>query len=301
MNVLINGGTGFLGGRLARTLIARGHAVSILTRGGVSPSWSQEIPRVYWAVQPSAHVIEALSRVDAVVNLAGASIGDRRWSERRKLELAKSRIGSTVALVQAIASASPRPRVLLNTSAADYYGDAGDSVLTEDAPPGTSFLADLCVRWEDAARNAEQLGVRVVLPRTGIVLAAQGGALAKMTLPFRLFVGGPYGTGTQWFPWVHSADAIAAMMFSLTDPHIVGPFNLVAPQAVRMREFCRALGRALHRPSWAPLPGPLLTMVLGEMAETILHSKRIVPQVLMKSGFSFVHPTLATAFADIYA
>ena len=300
MNILLSGGTGFIGRLLTRTLLLQGHAVSLLSRRPLPADFPTAAQTIPWEGRATPQLIEKIARADAVVNLAGASIGERRWTVDRKREIEESRLATTKVIVDAIALSPRRPAVLLSASAVGYYGDAGSDAVTELHPPGNGFLAGLCVRWEAAAREVERLGVRVVFPRMGVVLAPDGGALARMAAPFRLFAGGPLGSGKQWFPWVHSEDVVHAISYALTADALSGPFNLVAPEPVTMEQFARHLGNALHRPSWIRVPGPLLSFALGEMAEMILHGARVIPEVLIHSGFSFRYPTLAGAFAEIF-
>ena len=238
---------------------------------------------------------------DAVVNLTGESIGARRWSAKRKQEILSSRVETTRTIVEAIGRTSKKPSTLLNASAVGYYGIVENGEVTENHPPGNDFLADVCVRWEEEARKAERFGVRVVLPRTGVVLAKDGGALRRMTLPFKLFAGGPLGSGNQWFPWIHIEDEIGAMNHILQHPTISGPVNLAAPQPITMRQFCSALGKAMHRPSWAPVPTFVLKIILGEMAEAlVLGSQKAVSQKLLDSGYRFKYSSIDDALAQIF-
>jgi uncharacterized protein (TIGR01777 family) len=276
MKVLIAGGHGFIGTRLQEALRKRGDEAIALPRFGTAP----------WAVDGA----------DAVVNLAGASIAGKRWTAAYKQEIRESRLQSTRALVDAIASAGRKPRVLVNASAVGYYGDSGDDPVDETARPGGDFLAELVKAWEAEARRAS---VRSVQIRTGHALAAHGGALAKMIPPFKAFVGGPIGSGRQWFPWIHLDDEVSAILFAV-DRDIAGPFNLAAPGIVTMKEFAAALGRALHRPSWAPVPAPVLRVVVGELAEALLTGQRAIPARLQEVGFRFRFPALEGALGDLF-
>ncbi len=299
MNVLVAGGTGFLGSNLIRALLREGEKVTVLTRRIPDAPMSGVRYDEWDGVSPE-RIVGHLRTADALVNLSGASIGAGRWTRARKRLLVDSRLITTGTLVAAMESASSRPSVFLNASAVGYYGDCGDDVVTESHLPGTGFLADLCLQWETAALQSRTLGVRVVLPRTGVVLAAEGGALARMALPFRLCVGGSLGSGRQWFPWIHIDDAVDAMVFALRREEVSGPMNVVAPGAVRMREFARALGNALGRPALMRVPGRLLTLALGEMADMVLASQHVLPQVLAEHNFRFEHSDLPSAFASIW-
>jgi uncharacterized protein (TIGR01777 family) len=190
--------------------------------------------------------------------------------------------------------------VLINQSAVGYYGNVPVLPVEEDHPAGNDFLSYVCTQWEGEARKAEELGVRVVLPRTGIVLAARGGALPRMLLPFKLFIGGPLGSGTQWFPWIHLDDEIGALIVALENDQLSGPVNLAAPESVTMKQFCTALGNALHRPSWVPVPGVVLKIALGEMAgPLLLGGQRVIPRKLQEAGYSFKFPKLDDALRDV--
>lgn len=316
MNVLIAGGTGFLGKALITELLAAGHRVTVLTRRpegarrmldqralGQGP-YGQGMPGqagldrgvgiAAWRDLPGA-----LQGMDGVVNLAGESIGEKRWTARRKAELVDSRLATTRALVQALAQGEPRPKVLVNASAVGYYGDRAELV-DEDSAPGDDFLAGLCRQWESAAADATRLGVRVVRVRTGVVLSRDGGALTRMLLPFKLFAGGPMGTGGQGFPWVHRADAVGLFRFALENDSVVGPVNAVAPETVDNAAFARALGRTMRRPCWLPVPGFALRLLLGEMADALLLSGQfVVPAAAQRCGYRWRFPELAGALADV--
>jgi uncharacterized protein (TIGR01777 family) len=277
MKVLIAGASGLIGTRLLAALHARGDEAVALPRFGTAP----------WDVDG----------VDAVVNLAGASIAGKRWSPEYKKELGDSRVLPTRALVEAIEKARQQPRVLVNGSAVGFYGDGGDKVIDESSGPGKDFLAGLVGAWEAEALKAP---VRTVVLRTGIVLSSKGGALEKMVPPFKAFVGGPIGSGKQWLPWIHLQDEVSAILFCLDHDSLQGPVNLAAPGIVNMKEFAKGLGRALHRPSWAPVPAPALRLAVGEFAEALLTGQRAVPKKLENAGFKFQFPTLDQALANLF-
>jgi uncharacterized protein (TIGR01777 family) len=241
---------------------------------------------------------KALEESDAVINLAGEPVAAGRWTTDRKAAMRSSRVGTTTALVAALSQLRHRPTVLVSASAIGYYGPRGDEPLTEEAASGTGFLAELCRDWEAAARAAEPLGIRVVLPRIGVVLGP-GGALAKMLPAFRMGLGGPIGRGTQWMSWIHRDDLIELLLAVLTQD-LRGPINATAPQPVTNREFSRALGRALHRPTWARVPGLVLRILFGQMAEELLLTgQRVVPRRAEAMGFRFQYPTLEEALRGI--
>ena len=276
MRVVVAGASGLIGSALTRALRERGDAAVALPRFASGP----------WSVEGA----------DAVVNLAGASVAGKRWSPAYKKEIEQSRVLTTRAVVDAIRAAQRKPRVLINASAVGYYGGRGDEVLDESAAPGADFLANLSRQWEAEAQRAP---VRSVQLRTGIVLSARGGALGKMVPPFKAFVGGPVGSGRQWFPWIHLADEVAAILWCI-DREVTGPVNLAAPGIVTMKEFAKALGRALHRPSWAPVPAAPLRILLGEFASALLEGQRAVPKKLLDSGFRFRFENVDAALRDLF-
>jgi uncharacterized protein len=309
MRIVIAGGTGFLGGPLAEVYAEEGHDVRVLTRG-LPVGESRHDPgtgvpgvnRVGWKPDgQSGPWASALDGADAVINLAGAGIADQRWTPQRKAELRDSRIVPTRSLVAAMASVGTPPPVLVSSSAAGYYGASGDEPKTEAAPPGGDFLAHLCEDWEAEARRAERASTRVVPIRTGVVLERTGGALAKMITPFRLFAGGRMGSGRQYLSWIHRIDWVELVRWIVETPAATGPINATAPMPVTNREFARALGRALHRPSLVPAPGFALKLALGEMAEPLLLTgARILPARAQALGFHFRYPEVDLAFRGIF-
>jgi uncharacterized protein (TIGR01777 family) len=297
MQVVVAGGSGFIGRALCRELLQAGHTVTVLTRraSNAQSSLPQEARVAEWSPGQPEPLVPLLSHTEAVVNLSGESVAARRWTPEFKQRLVDSRVQSTRTLVQALERADPRPTVLVNASAVGIYGDRGEEELTENSPPSSGFLAELAVRWEQAAEEATGLGVRVVKLRIGIVLGEGGGALEKMVLPFRLFVGGPFGSGRQWFPWVHLDDVTGLVLHALQHETLTGAVNVVSPGIVRLGEFCKALGRVMHRPSWLPVPGFALRLVAGELGETLLWSQRVLPQVALQTGYAFRYPQLEDA------
>lgn len=296
MHILLTGGTGLIGRALCAYWANQGHRLTV---------WSREPAKVPGLCGPQVRGIARLAEldgevVDAVVNLAGAPIADRPWSDKRKALLLASRVGLTEQLVSWLAQREQRPSVLLSGSAVGWYGDGGDHELREDMQPlGNDFAAQLCAAWEAAAVRAEALGIRVVLLRTGLVLAADGGLLARLRTPFRLGLGGRLGSGQQWMPWVHIADQIELIDFLLQHGEAHGPYNACAPQPVRNAEFTRALGQALNRPTLVPAPAFVLRAALGDMAELLLGGQRAVPSRLLDAGFSFRFTHLDVALADL--
>jgi uncharacterized protein (TIGR01777 family) len=235
---------------------------------------------------------------DAAVNLSGANIGARRWTDAFKKEIVESRVESTHAFVEAIAAARRKPRVFVNASAVGVYGGRGEEEVTEASSPGDDFLAGVCKASEAEASRAESLGVRTVLLRTGVVLSREGGALKQMLPPFKAFVGGPIGSGKQWLPWIHLDDEVALILWAI-DGSVRGPVNAVAPAPVRMKEFAHSLGRALHRPALFSVPPLVLRLGLGEMAEVLLEGQRALPRKALDAGFRFRFPELDPALRDL--
>jgi len=298
MRVIVTGGTGFIGSRLCENLFAKGHEVVLFTRDA-SRSRDRLHPGiniVSWA--PGAAWESWVDGAGAIVNLAGETIA-QRWTEAAKQRILASRVDAAARLCAAIEKAAVKPSVLVNAAAVGYYGPHGDETLDEDSPPGTDFLATTCVAWEKAARKAEALGVRVVLLRTGVVLGGDGGALAKMLPPFKAFAGGPIGSGEQWMSWIHRDDLVALFAFAIENQKATGPINGTAPNPVTMKEFAKALGHALHRPSLFPAPAAAVRLLLGEMATVVLDGQRVVPRKAEALGFTFRFTDVEAALRDV--
>ena len=294
MRIVLAGATGFIGSALVPALVGAGHEVVVLTR-----SAKKAVGAAAMVVWDGRSVdAGALAGADAVVNLSGATIAGTRWTARRKRGIVSSRVESTAAIVDAIAQLRPeqRPRVLVNASGIDYAGDAGDEIVDESVRPGETFLASVCVEWEAAALAAEALGLRVVLMRTPVVFARDALALKLMALPFRLLVGGRLGSGRQWFPWIHLADAVRLYISAIEDDALQGPVHMVAPEAVRQADVAREIGRALHRPSILPAPGWALKLGLGEQSDLLLGGQHAVSRKL--AAGAFLYPRLADALAE---
>ena len=307
MRVLLTGATGFVGRALVRALAERGDRGVALTRDPARARIAlPELADAFaWDPLGGPPPREAFDGVDAVVNLMGESVVGR-WTERKKRAILGSRETGTRNLAQGMrdaAGAGAAPRVLVSASACGYYGDRGDEELTEDAPPGEDFLPDVCVRWEAAASEAASAasGVRVVLLRTGMVAGRGGGFLAPLSRLTRLGLGGPAGSGRQWWPWVHLDDVVGLILHALDDEAVRGPLNVCAPAPARQREVARALGRVLRRPALAPAPAFALRLALGEFAVELLNSRRTLPAAALASGYAFRHPDLDAALRDIYA
>ena len=303
MRILISGSTGFLGTPLVRKLQERGQTVvrlarPVTTRKSVPGDGMQTVS---W--DPIAGKLDAAGAegADALVHLAGASIADERWSAERKEQLRTSRVDATRQLMGALANLRKPPRVIVGASAIGYYGNRGEETLTERSAPGNDFLAGVCREWEAETARGAEFGARVVSLRLGIILAAHGGALQKMLLPFKLGVGGRLGNGQQWMSWITLTEVINIIQFALTASELSGPVNTVAPNPVRNMEFTRVLAKALHRPALFPAPPFALRLALGEMADALLlSSARVMPVKLADSGYQFVQPELPAALWDIF-
>ncbi len=301
MKVLVSGATGLIGSALQQALVARGDQVITLIRPSTSNASEQTI---HW--DPSLGTIDraALERqgpIDAVIHLAGAGIADKRWTAARKEEILSSRVNSTRILADAVVSLSHQPEVFVSGSAIGIYGNRGDEILTESSSEGSGFLADVCHAWEAAASAVPEAGIRTAFARTGIVLSAEGGALAKQLPLFRLGVGGRLGSGKQWTSWISIDDEVAGILAILDQTSLAGPINLTAPSPVTNAEFTRALGHALHRPAVLPVPVPALKVALGSelVDEALTASQRVEPTVLLASGFRFTDPEINEGLASI--
>lgn len=301
MNIIVAGGTGFIGRALCALLCQEGHRLTLLTRRpqAVHTLFGSAVTAVEWNGQEGGVWEQSLDGADAVINLAGAPIADARWSDARKRLLVSSRVLPTRLLVEAMSRRPAKPRTFINASGVGYYGARDDRVLDETAASGRGFLADLCMAWETEALRAGQSGVRVVLLRSGMVLEQDGGALPKMVVPFRLFAGGPVMPGTQWVSWIHRRDHLGLIRWALTTPSAAGPLNAVAPEAVTMTRFCEILGRVLHRPSWLPVPGTALRVALGELGTILTTGQRVTPAKAIAGGYQFQYPTLEPALRAI--
>ncbi|HEX7371323.1 MAG TPA: TIGR01777 family oxidoreductase, partial [Thermodesulfobacteriota bacterium] len=290
MKIFVTGGTGFVGKTLAPALVRTGHEVSILTRSGKGEtsgvSWIEGDPTQKGKWQ------EAVKEHGVVINLAGASLFTR-WTEEAKRMIRDSRILTTRHLLEAMDGG--KGKTFFSTSAIGYYGFHGDENLTEDSPPGGDFLALLARDWEAEAKEAEKKGCRVVITRFGIVLGEKGGALGQMIPLFNKYVGGPLGSGKQWFSWIHIEDLTRAFLFLLEHPEISGPVNFTAPNPVRNKELAQWLGRILGRPAFLPAPGFMLRLVLGEFGSILLEGQRVLPQKLVQAGFQFSYPEIDRA------
>jgi len=299
MKILITGETGFVGKQLTSRFIQEGNEVTILTR---SLKESGQLPKgiSYLQGDPTQKGSwqEAIPGHDVIVNLAGASIFSK-WSEEYKKLIRDSRVFTTRNIIEGIPSKFEREISLFSTSAVGYYGFHGDEEMDEESPPGSDFLARLAIEWEAEASKAKEKGARVVITRFGIVLGEKGGALGQMIPLFKKFIGGPIGSGQQWFSWVHIKDLAEAFAFLIKHPEISGPVNVCSPNPVKNKDLAKALGRALHRPSFMPAPGFMIKLVLGEFGSVILEGQRVLPRRLLKEGFTFQYPDIDKALKSI--
>ena len=305
MKVLIPGGTGLIGKALVQELKAHGHEPILLSRNPnknieqfadvqIEP-WNAKTPQGW------GHLV---NEVDAIVNLAGENLaGTRffptRWTPARKEKILNSRLQAGAAISAAVDAAEQKPNVVIQASAIGYYGVHGDEIITEDNQPGNDFVSQTSLKWEDSTTSVEKHAVRRVVIRSGIVLAKNDGALVRILLPYRLFVGGPFGNGKQWYSWIHHKDEAAAIRFLLENPKAQGVFNLTAPNPLTNAEFGQSLGRVMKRPSLIPLPGFVFRLMFGEVATVVLDGQRVLPQRLLDMDFEFQFPEVETAFTDI--
>jgi uncharacterized protein (TIGR01777 family) len=307
MRVFVTGGTGLVGARLIQCLEKRQNKVDLLTRrpDAARARFGPTVNVVEGDPTKAGSWMETAAECDAVVNLAGENLFARRWNDDFKKMIRDSRVQATANVAQALAK-NPRrpdggPRALVNASAIGVYGPRGDEELTEQSPPGNDYLATVCLDWEQAAREAELAGIRVVMIRTGVVLDKLGGALAQMLTPFKLGVGGPLASGRQWMSWIHHEDLVGLFLLTLDKAEAAGPINGAAPNPVTNKEFSKALGRALHRPAFLPLPGFMLRLRLGEVAEVLVTGQRVLPQRALALGYAFKFPTIDGALIDAVA
>ncbi|MBG1263230.1 TIGR01777 family oxidoreductase [Nostoc commune] len=304
MKVAITGATGFIGSRLLQRLHAKGDQIVVLTRKTtfaqkVFPSETfPNVEIVAYTPNVSGSWQSVIASCDGVVNLAGEPIGEGRWTPERKQEILNSRKLGTQKIVEAIANANPKPTVLINASAIGYYGTSETATFDETSLSGNDYLAQVCQIWEAQARKVKDAGVRLVILRFGIVLG-NGGALGKMITPFKLFAGGPIGSGRQWFSWIHVDDLVSLILEALTKPEIEGVYNGTAPNPVRMADLSQTLGEVMNRPSWLPVPGFAIEALLGDGAMVVLEGQQVLPKRTLETGFEYKYPNLQSALAQI--
>jgi uncharacterized protein (TIGR01777 family) len=304
MKIAISGATGFVGSRLVERLHTEGHRILVLTR---NTTFAQKV--FPFQAFPNLEIIsytpgvsgiwqDSIAGCDGVVNLAGEPIAEGRWTPERKQEILNTRKLGTQKIVEAIAKANPQPSVLVNTSAIGYYGTSETASFDEDSASGNDFLAQVCQEWEAEASKVKDASVRLVILRFGIVLG-NGGALAKMITPFKLFAGGPIGSGQQWFSWIHLDDIVSLIIQALTKPTMEGVYNATAPQPVRMNDLSTTMGNVMNRPSWLPVPGFAIEAILGDGAKVVLEGQQVLPKRTLESGFEFQYPNLPSALKQI--
>lgn len=302
MRALITGATGFVGRQLLERLDAPAVILSRNSRKARKSLSKYEITAFDWDAENQPAPAEAFEGVDTIFHLAGEPIAEGRWTAEKKRKLRESRVQGTRNLVQTLAQLPNKPRVLISASAIGYYGDRGDEILTEASAPREDFLGEICVAWERESRPAEQAGIRVVNPRIGIVLGPGGGAIKTMLTPFKLGLGSPLGTGRQYMSWIHLDDLAHQLLWAARDETIRGPINATAPHPVTNLEFTKALGNALNRPTLLPAPPMfVLRTVIGEFADALVQSQRVVPQRSLDAGFHFHYPDLEPALQQIFA
>lgn len=299
MKIIVAGSSGLIGSALIDSLRPDGHTISRLVRSGSVAIADVMSKMIRWEPPTGSIDLAAMEGADAVVSVAGASVAGGRWTKERKQILRRSRVDATHHLVSSMAQLKTKPRVFVSASAIGYYGNRGDEVLTETSTPGNDFLAQLCRDWEAEAAKAEHEGIRTVMLRFGIVLAAHGGALQQMLRPFRLGVGGRLGNGRQWMSWVMLDDVVGIIRYALTKDSPRGPVNTVAPNPVTNAEFTSVLAEVLHRPALFPAPRLALKLALGEMTDALLASQRVMPERLTELGYTFRHPQLKQALPSI--
>ncbi|MEH1951717.1 MAG: TIGR01777 family oxidoreductase [Nostoc sp.] len=304
MKVAITGATGFVGSLLVQRLQREGHKTVVLTRNTtfaqkVFPSEAfPNVEIVAYTPNASGSWQSVIASCDGVVNLAGEPIGEGRWTPERKQEILNSRKLGTQKIVEAIANANSKPSVLINASAIGYYGTSETATFDETSLSGNDFLAQVCQVWEAEARKVKDAGVRLVILRFGIVLG-NGGALGKMIPPFKLFAGGPIGSGRQWFSWIHVDDLVNLILQALTKPEIEGVYNATAPNPVRMADLSQALGQVMNRPSWLPVPAFAIEALLGDGAIVVLEGQQVIPKRTVQTGFEYKYPNLQSALTQI--
>jgi uncharacterized protein (TIGR01777 family) len=301
MQVIITGGTGTIGQRLAAHLLAHQYQVTVLSRRPVKPlTLPRQARFLHWDGRTSNGWLDAVETADIIINLAGAGVADRRWTRERKTLLLESRVQAGQAVVEAVSKAVNKPKTLIQASAVGYYGGRlDDKMLTEESDAGEDFLAEICIAWEEVTDPVLEMGLRRVIIRTGVVLDMAGGALPKMVLPFKFFAGGPVGSGKQWFPWIHWLDEVDAIRFLIENEHAAGPVNLSAPNPLKNRDFSGSIGKILGRPAVVPAPGVALKLMFGEMSDALLKGQRVIPAQLHALGYEFKFPEAESALHDL--
>lgn len=305
MRIIITGGSGLIGSQLSQTLATDGHEVIVLSRSPQKYTFPPGVTGVTWDGQTAVGWGHLAEGAGAIVNLAGESIGGQgfpppRWTAARKQRILQSRVDAGNAVTAAVEMAAHKPGVVIQASGIDYYGNiTSDTEITEAAPKGEGFLSDVAEVWEASTAAVEAMGVRRVTARSGVVLSLEGGALPQTMLPYKFFIGGPLGSGDQWWPWIHIADEVRALCFLINDQAAAGTFNLCAPHPLQQKQFGKVLGHVMGRPSFVPAPAFALKLMLGDMAAIVLHGRRALPSQLLALGFSFKYPEAREALLDL--
>jgi uncharacterized protein (TIGR01777 family) len=300
MRVIITGATGFIGRALTKELAQGDYEIVALSRNPQIKSELNKISYIEWDAKNPNGWTDYLDGAYAIVNLAGENISAGRWTKKRKQTILQSRLNAGKAVVEAVKRVKRKPKVLVQASAIGYYGSREDEILEESSAPGSGYLPEVAQKWEFSTKEVESLGVRHVTIRTGIVLGKSGGALPRLIQPFHFFVGGPLGNGKQWFSWIHLEDEIKAIRFLMKNENLNGAFNLTAPAPLVMKDFCKILGRVMHRPCWLKVPGFALRLIMGEMAEALLLTgQRVQPKRLLEAGYKFSYPEAESALSQI--
>lgn len=299
--IIITGATGLIGRKLSRKLFEAGHQIIVFSRNASSAKniLKQDFVYVDWDYRKNDKWIESIASADAIVHLAGINLFAKRWNKSFKEEILVSRKETTKALVDAVKMNKAKPEVFVSASGVGYYGDCSDKLLDENSPAGNDFLAEVCKAWEAEAAEVEKVGVRRVSVRTGIVLSKEDGALKKMLLPFKLFVGGPLGNGKQWFPWIHIDDIVGIYYHTIENQNLSGAVNAASPNICTMKEFAKTLGKVLHRPSLFSVPEFALKIAIGEAGEVVLMSQRVKVDKLLGYGFKFKFENLEEALRNL--
>jgi uncharacterized protein (TIGR01777 family) len=300
MRVLISGGTGLIGRALTEKMVSEGHEIIVLSRNPSSAKgFAPGVRLVKWDARTPEGWSQWVEGADAIVNLAGAGLADWLWTKSRREILLNSRVDAGQAVAEAVALAERKPKVVIQASAIGYYGPQGDEPIEETHSPGDDFLADLCQKWEASSSLVEEQGVRRVIIRTGLVLSRKGGVMPRLLLPIRLFMGGPLGSGQQYYAWIHLEDQVRAIRFLMERDTARGAFNLTAPNPLPNAEFMKTVSQAFRRPYWLPVPEFAMRLLIGEMATVVVDGQRAIPSYLEQAGFTFNYPTLEEAMETL--
>lgn len=299
MNVLIAGGSGFIGRALVKQLLERGDEVVVLSRTPEKVRTRPGLRAVGWDGRTASGWVSQVEEADAIVNLVGENLGGGLWTKARRDRILSSRVNAGQAIVEAVRQANRKPGVLIQMSGIGFYGFCGENVVDEDASRGDDFLARVSEKWENASREVEDMGVRRAVTRNGLILDDREGIFPLVLLPYRLFVGGPLGSGKQWFPWAHLEDAVRAILFLMDNEETSGVYNLVTPEPVRIEEVGRAVGKVMRRPHWFRVPGWAMKLVLGQMSTLVLEGQRALPRRLLEAGFKFKYPEIEIALREM--